>query len=69
MNCVTSVFFSEIATEKRIGQTVLAGQQTLGHLELFSDYVRGPMANWIPGLTRDTRKTFGVNKNLTRALG
>ena len=45
MNCVTSVFFSEIATENRIGQTVLAGQQTLGHLELFLDYVRGPMAN------------------------
>ena len=36
------------ASENRLGQTVQTGQQTLGHLKLFSDYVRGPMPNWIP---------------------
>ena len=27
-------------SKNRLGQTVQTGQQTLGHLELFSDYVR-----------------------------
>ena len=35
-------------SENRLGQTVQIGQQALGHLELFSDYVWGPKPNKIP---------------------
>ena len=35
-------------SENRLGQTVQTGQQSLGHLELLSDYVRWPTPNWIP---------------------
>ena len=36
-------------SENLLGQTVQTGQQTLGHLELFSDYIRWQTPNWIPG--------------------
>ena len=44
--CITvPPFWRVCASENRLGQTVQTGQQTLGHLELFLDYVRWPMPN------------------------
>ena len=43
--CITVHNRTVCASENRLGQT---GQQTLGHLELFSDFVRWPTPNWIP---------------------
>ena len=44
--CITVHYRTACISENRLGQTV----QTLGHLELFSDYVRWPTPNWIPEL-------------------
>ena len=46
--CTTVHYRTVCTSENRLGQTVQTGQQTLGHLELFSDYVRWPTPNWIP---------------------
>ena len=46
--CITVHYRTVCTSENRLGQTVQTGQQTLGHLELFSDYVRWPTPNWIP---------------------
>ena len=43
--CITVHYRTVCASENRFGQTVQTGQQTLGHLGLFSDYVRGPTPN------------------------
>ena len=48
--CITVHYRTVCTSENRLGQTVQTGQQTLGHLELFSDYVRWPTPNWIPEL-------------------
>ena len=40
--CITVHNRTVCASENRLGQT---GQQTLGHLELFSDFVRWPTPN------------------------
>ena len=40
--CITMHYCTVCTSENRLGQTVQTGQQALGHLELFSDYVRGP---------------------------
>ena len=47
INHHTECYNDRIATQNPLGQTVLIGQQTLWHLELFSEYVPGPMPNWI----------------------
>ena len=46
--CITVHYRTVCTSKNRLGQTVQTGQQTLGHLELFSDYVRWPTPNWIP---------------------
>ena len=46
--CITVHYRTECTSENRLGQTVQTGQQALGHLELFSDYVRGLTPNKIP---------------------
>ena len=46
--CITVHYRTVCTSENRLGQTVQTGQQTLGHLELFSDFVRWPTPNWIP---------------------
>ena len=38
--CITVHYRAACFSENPLGQTVQTGQQTLGHLELFSDYVR-----------------------------
>ena len=43
--CITVHYRTVCTSENRLGQTVQTGQQTLGHLELFSDYVRWPTPN------------------------
>ena len=43
--CITVHYRTVCPSENRLGQTVQTGQQTLGHLELLSDYVRGPTPN------------------------
>ena len=43
--CITVHYRTVCASENRLGQTVQTGQQTLGHLELFLDYVPGPTPN------------------------
>ena len=48
--CITVHYPTVCASENLLGQTVQTEQQTLGHLELFLDYVRGPRPNWIPAL-------------------
>ena len=48
--CITVHYRTVCTSENRLGQTVQTGQQTLGHQELFSDYVRWPTPNWIPAL-------------------
>ena len=53
--------------KNRLGQTVQTGQQTLGHLELFSDYVRGPTPNWIPESFHKTLRYYG-NWSITNIL-
>ena len=37
--CITVHYRTVCVSENRLGQTVQTGQQTFGHLELFSDYV------------------------------
>ena len=46
--CITVHYRTVCTSENRLGQTLKTGQQALGHLELFSDYVRGPTPNKIP---------------------
>ena len=46
--CTTVHYRTVCPSENCLGQTVQTGQQTLRHLEQFSDYVRGPTSNWIP---------------------
>ena len=43
--CITVHNRTACVSENRLGQTVQTGQQTLRHLELFSDYVRRPTPN------------------------
>ena len=43
--CITVHYRTVCTSENRLGQTVQTGQQTLGHLELFSDYVQWPTPN------------------------
>ena len=43
--CITVHYRTVCASENRLRQTVQTGQQTLGHLELFSDNVRGQTQN------------------------
>ena len=43
--CITVHNRTVCASENRLGQTVQTGQQSLRHLELFSDYVRWPTPN------------------------
>ena len=50
--CITVHYRTVCTSENHLGQTVQTGQQTLGHLELFSDYVRWPTPNWIPASSR-----------------
>ena len=37
--CITVHYRRVCASENRLGQTIQTGQQILGHLELFSDFV------------------------------
>ena len=46
--CITVHNRTACVSENHLGQTVQTGQQTLGHLEIFSDYVGWPTPNWIP---------------------
>ena len=46
--CITVHYRTMCTSENCLGQTVQTGQQALGHLELFSDYVRGPTLYKIP---------------------
>ena len=46
--CITVHYRTVCTSENSLGQTVQTGQQALEHLELFSDYVRGPTPNKIP---------------------
>ena len=57
--CITVHYRTVWASENRLGQTVQTGQQTLGHLELFSDYVRWPTPNWIPACVGMNSKLVG----------
>ena len=41
--CITVHNRTACVSDNRLRQTVQTGQQSLGHLELFSDYVRWPM--------------------------
>ena len=46
--CITVHYRTVCTSENCLGQTVQTGQQALGHLELFSDYVPWPTPNKIP---------------------
>ena len=54
--CITVHYRTVCTSKNRLGQTVQTGQQALGHLELFLDYIRGPTPNKIPGLYRIFRE-------------
>ena len=43
--CITVHYRTVCVSENSLGQTVQTGQQTIGHLELFWDYVRWPTPN------------------------
>ena len=46
--CITVHYHTACVSENHLGRTVQTGQQTLRHLELFSDYVWWLTPNWIP---------------------
>ena len=50
--CITVLYSTVCVSKNRLGQTVQTGQQTLGHLELFSDYVQWATSNWIHGMLK-----------------